>query len=165
MESQRIIISNVHNRGFAFAILESTGAHVFIPPFVALAQELVVGMTVNGKLVPNQKDLGEDKNPTPWQCIDISTGFSLTPAAAEPARKATADEMVEQYITESVGGYLTTGDIAEGLRIDYNTAGNSANRLFSNMKIAKAKVYNRDQQERASVILWAASANCFVNDD
>tara|TARA_R110000764_G_scaffold105696_1_gene191419 strand:+ start:7443 stop:7940 length:498 start_codon:yes stop_codon:yes gene_type:complete len=165
LELQRIIISNVHNRGFAFAILESTGAHVFIPPFVALAQELVVGMTVNAKLVPNQKDLGEDKNPTPWQCIDISSVDGMIPVEPEPARKTTADEMVEHYITESAGGYLTTSDIAEGLRIDHNTAANSANRLFSNMRIAKAKVYNRDQQERASVILWAASANCFVNDD
>ena len=155
----------MHNRGFAFAILESTGAHVFIPPFVALAQELVVGMTVNAKLVPNQKDLGEDKNPTPWQCIDISSVDGMIPVEPEPARKTTADEMVEHYITESAGGYLTTSDIAEGLRIDHNTAANSANRLFSNMRIAKAKVYNRDQQERASVILWAASANCFVNDD
>ena len=158
MEYQEMIISNVHTRGFAFAVCRETGEQVFIPPFVALLQKLEVGISVRGRLVVNPKNGAN--NTTPWQCISIKEMEDKPEVDA--AQQSTPDAAILEFIRDYRGGYLTTKDIAEDLGIEHRTAGNATQRLFTDGKIAKAEVHSRPDQTRATIILWAATANCFV---
>lgn len=158
MDYQEMIISNVHQRGFAFAVCKDTGEQVFIPPFVALAQELEIGQTTYGRLVINPKS--GTSNSTPWQCIDIN--FESSEPIRETEKSNNPDDSMLAILQGSQVGYYTTADLAEEMGIEHITASNAANRLFNDGKIARADVHNRAGQGRASVILWAASANCFT---
>ena len=160
MEYQEVIISNVHTRGFAFGVCKYTGEQVFIPPFVALLQKLEVGVSVIGLLVVNPKN--GDNNTTPWQCISIREMEDKPEVDA--AQQSTPDAAVLEFIRDSRGGYLTTKDIAEDLGIEHRTAGNAAQRLFNDGKIARAEVHGRPNQTRATIILWAATPRCFVTE-
>jgi hypothetical protein len=160
MEYQEVIISNVHTRGFAFGVCKYTGEQVFIPPFVALLQKLEVGVSVIGLLVVNPKN--GDNNTTPWQCISIRE--MADKPEVDAAQQSTPDAAVLEFIRDSRGGYLTTKDIAEDLGIEHRTAGNAAQRLFNDGKIARAEVHGRPDQTRATIILWAATPRCFVTE-
>jgi|TARA_B110000908_G_scaffold46832_1_gene57078 hypothetical protein len=160
MEYQEVIISNVHTRGFAFGVCKYTGEQVFIPPFVALLQKLEVGVSVIGLLVVNPKN--GDNNTTPWQCISIRE--MADKPEVDAAQQSTPDAAVLEFIRDSRGGYLTTKDIAEDLGIEHRTAGNAAQRLFNDGKIARAEVHGRPNQTRATIILWAATPRCFVTE-
>jgi len=160
MEYQEVIISNVHTRGFAFGVCKYTGEQVFIPPFVALLQKLEVGVSVIGLLVVNPKN--GDNNTTPWQCISIKEMEDKPEVDA--AQQSTPDAAVLEFIRDSRGGYLTTKDIAEDLGIEHRTAGNAAQRLFNDGKIARGEVHGRPNQTRATIILWAATPRCFVTE-
>ena len=160
MEYQEIIISNVHTRGFAFGVCKYTGEQVFIPPFVALLQKLEVGISVIGLLVVNPKN--GDSNTTPWQCISIREMEDKPEVKVDAVQPSTPDAAVLEFIIESRGGYLTTKDIAEDLSIEHRTAGNAAQRLFNDGRIARAEVHSRPDQTRATIILWAATPNCFL---
>ena len=160
MEYQEVIISNVHTRGFAFGVCKYTGEQVFIPPFVALLQKLEVGVSVIGLLVVNPKN--GDNNTTPWQCISIRE--MADKPEVDAAQQSTPDAAILEFIRDSRGGYLTTKDIAEDLGIEHRTAGNAAQRLFNDGKIARAEVHGRPNQTRATIILWAATPRCFVTE-
>jgi len=160
MEYQEVIISNVHTRGFAFGVCKYTGEQVFIPPFVALLQKLEVGVSVIGLLVVNPKN--GDNNTTPWQCISIKEMEDKPEVDA--AQQSTPDGAILEFIIDSRGGYLTTKDIAEDLGIEHRTAGNAAQRLFNDGRIARAEVHGRPDQTRATIILWAATPRCFVTE-
>ena len=160
MEYQEMIISNVHTRGFAFAVCRETGEQVFIPPFVALLQKLEVGISVRGRLVVNPKNGAN--NTTPWQCISIKEMEDKPEVDA--AQQSTPDGAILEFIIDSRGGYLTTKDIAEDLGIEHRTAGNAAQRLFNDGRIARAEVHGRPDQTRATIILWAATPRCFVTE-
>lgn len=160
MEYQEVIISNVHTRGFAFGVCKYTGEQVFIPPFVALLQKLEVGVSVIGLLVVNPKN--GDNNTTPWQCISIRE--MADKPEVDAAQQSTPDAAVLEFIRDSRGGYLTTKDIAEDLGIEHRTAGNAAQRLFNDGKIARGEVHGRPNQTRATIILWAATPRCFVTE-
>mgnify|MGYP003672776526 FL=1 len=160
MEYQEVIISNVHTRGFAFGVCKYTGEQVFIPPFVALLQKLEVGVSVIGLLVVNPKN--GDNNTTPWQCISIRE--MADKPEVDAAQQSTPDAAILEFIRDYRGGYLTTKDIAEDLGIEHRTAGNAAQRLFNDGKIARAEVHGRPDQTRATIILWAATPRCFVTE-
>ena len=160
MEYQEVIISNVHTRGFAFGVCKYTGEQVFIPPFVALLQKLEVGVSVIGLLVVNPKN--GDNNTTPWQCISIRE--MADKPEVDAAQQSTPDAAILEFIRDSRGGYLTTKDIAEDLGIEHRTAGNAAQRLFNDGRIARAEVHGRPDQTRATIILWAATPKCFLTE-
>ena len=175
MTHQPMIISNVHPRGFAFGVRPETGEQVFIPPYVALTQEIQAGMRVKGMLVPNPKGVEDDL--TPWQCIEIIIDDGKTESETllsnlmnEAIEKekvvvpVAPDSAVLQVILNATGSYVTTTEISEELGLEHRTTGNAANRLFNDGKIARAEVHNRVGQQRATVILWAASASCFIED-
>jgi hypothetical protein len=123
-------------------------------------QKLEVGISGKGQLVVNPKKGAI--NTTPWQCISIKEMEDKPEVDA--AQQSTPDAAVLEFIRDSRGGYLTTKDIAEDLGIEHRTAGNAAQRLFNDGKIARAEVHGRPNQTRATIILWAATPRCFVTE-
>jgi hypothetical protein len=159
---QEILITNSHPDGFAFALNEA-GEQIFIPPYAIDGTELQRGKRYQAVLIENHKEHQRER--TPWMAVSV---LGDTPApAAEPEPAPTElesvserDEVIYKLICD--GDYTTSAELAEYSGFDSKTAGNSALRLFNAGRIAKADVYNRVGQSRASFTLWAESASKFV---
>ena len=167
---QPILITNYHPDGFAFALTEA-GEQIFIPPYAIDGAELQRGKRYQAVLVDNHKEHQRER--TPYMAVSVlATEHVLKPEPAEAATSATSatqaedisiedrDEVIYNLICD--GDYTTSSELAEYSGFDSKTAGNSALRLFNAGKIAKADVYNRVGQARASLTLWAENANKFV---
>jgi hypothetical protein len=157
-----ITISNVHERGFAFAVTP-TGEQVFIPPHTLAGNTLRAGDTIKAVLVVNPSD--RSAHGTPWMAVRLDAGEETIAHVTDNnfADDINArDKAVLETVNENV--YVTTSEIATTVGIDAKSAGNSALRLFNAGKIAKADVYAKPGQARSSFTLWAADAKRFVEE-
>jgi hypothetical protein len=162
MENQTLIITAVHDRGFAFGVLRDTGEQTFIAPYLALAHDLNEGQHVTAHLVPNPKNNGL----TPWMAVQlicepkIATDEATAPQQAEdlPLDERVFDEILH------CDDYLSVGEIADATDEPRVEVGNAAHRLFVAGRIARAEVHNRVGQKRASLLLYAASAARFTGE-
>ena len=159
-----VIITNVHERGFAFAVTPE-GEQVFVPPYAKDGIDAIPGDKFEAVLVPNSSD--PSRQGTPWMAVRLMVVEHTVKPVTEPApvrSMAALDEEVFDIICSEA--YVTSTDIAERAGLDdTRTAGNSANRLFTAGRIAKADVYNRVGQQRPSFILYAENAHNFVEAD
>ena len=183
----KIIITNAHAHGFAFACDTETQGQVFIPVHIADGFDLAPGDEINAVLVPNYQDKS-DKG-TPWQAVKLQRPNEIVQITSmehlnewyEGLSEAPEDEVCEKAIIDNsqtlnnealdanlldfilaAGGYHTTAELADYFELDHKTAGNAAQRLFNSGKIAKADVFNRVGQKRPTMILWAAAAKTFI---
>lgn len=161
---ENILITNHHPDGFAFALTEA-GEQVFVPPYAIEGLKLDRGARYQAVLIPNHKEHERDR--TPYMAVSVlAVNHVLKPEPAETASPtsdagvATRDEAIFNLIRES--DYMTSAELADHSGFDSKTAGNSALRLFNAGRIAKADVYNRVGQSRASFTLWAENASKFV---
>ena len=164
---QTILITNYHPDGFAFALTEA-GEQIFVPPYAIDGAELQRGKRYQAVLVDNHKEHQRER--TPYMAVSVLVDEpTVTPEPAETVAPATPneepriedrDEAIFNLICES--DYMTSAELAEHSGLDSKTASNSANRLYIAGRIAKADVYNRVGQARASFTLWAENANKFV---
>ena len=187
MENQTLIITAVHDRGFAFGVLRDTGEQTFIAPYLALAHDLNEGQHVTANLVPNPKNNGL----TPWMAVQLicepkigSENVSDTffewqtdvlaakkrqridgdeETAPQPMSDLPLDERVFDEILHC-DDYLSVGEIADATGEPRVDVGNAAHRLFVAGRIARAEVHNRVGQKRASLLLYAASAARFTGE-
>lgn len=180
-------ISNAHPRGFAFAITDE-GDQIFIPPHVVIDQILTLGDRREIQVVPNPDQHHRDR--TQWLAVSFSDDAQLadtTPTQSDLEAERTAswqtmpaeihaaadalnsynaegrDEAVYEYICNQM--YCTSTELGNFIGADARTAANSAMRLFNAGRIAKADVYGRVGLKRATMILWAKSADDFVGGD
>ena len=153
-----ILITNYHPDGFAFALNEA-GEQVFVPPYAIEGLKLDRGARYQAVLIPNHKEHERDR--TPYMAVSVLTNEPAeTASPAEGESVSARDEVIFNLIRES--DYMTSAELAEHSGFDSKTAGNSALRLFNAGRIAKADVYNRVGQARASFTLWAENASKFV---
>ena len=161
----KIIITNAHAHGFAFACDTETQGQVFIPVHIAEGFDLAPGDEVEAVLVPNYQDKS-DKG-TPWQAVKLQRDSvsevceKVSLDKSQTLNQEALDADIANFII-SAGGYHTTAEIADYFEINHKTAGNAAQRLFNAGKIAKADVFNRVGQQRPTIILWAAAAKTFI---
>lgn len=161
----KIIITNAHAHGFAFACDTETQGQVFIPVHIAEGFDLAPGDEIEAVLVPNYQDKS-DKG-TPWQAVKLQRDIVSEVCEKVPLDKTqtlnqeSLDADIASFIL-SAGGYYTTAELADYFEINHKTAGNVAMRLFNAGKIAKADVFNRVGQQRPTIILWAAAAKTFI---
>lgn len=169
---QEILITNHHPDGFAFALNEA-GEQIFIPPYAIDGAELQRGKRYQAVLIENHKEHQRER--TPWMAVSVLvTEHVLKPApapAAEPdpievaaSEPAASIEQRDAAVYKAIcdSQYMTSPEIAAQTGTDTSTAINSANRLFAKGMVAKADVYGRAGQTRASFSLWAQSANSFT---
>jgi len=158
----KIIITNAHAHGFAFACDTETQGQVFIPVHIAEGFDLAPGDEVEAVLVPNYQDKS-DKG-TPWQAVKLQRDSEVCEKVSLDKSQTLNQEAldVEMLTYILAAGYHTTAELADYFEVDHKTAGNAAQRLFNAGKIAKADVFNRVGQQRPTIILWAASAKTFI---
>lgn len=156
----KIVISNMHPRGFAFGITED-GDQVFIPPFLAKGSGLQTGDTAQAQLTINPQQ--SQRNTTPYIAVKIEHNNDRTIDETKPSKEEARTELDDKVYREIVSrSYVSTSELAKDLGIDSKTVGNSALRLYNGGKIAKADVYNRVGQARSTMTLWAETAEYFI---
>jgi hypothetical protein len=153
MQEVKVLCTNVLGTNTAFALRADTGEQVFVPSAVAHAAQLQAGDTVRATVVPNTHY--PDK--TPWFAIRIERE-APEPEQAEPDN---LDQRIAEYL-DAQPAYATTSEVAEEFDVDTTAAGNALNRLFRQGRAARADVYSKPDQQRASFCLWAAHASRFV---
>ena len=159
----KIIITNAHAHGFAFACDTETQGQVFIPVHIADGFDLSPGDEVEAVLVPNYQDKS-DKG-TPWQAVKLQRDGEVCEKAIIDNSQTLNNEALDANLLDFIlaaGGYHTTAELADYFELGHKTAGNAAQRLFNSGKIAKADVFNRVGQKRPTIILWGASAKTFI---
>jgi hypothetical protein len=162
MENQTLIITAVHDRGFAFGVLRDTGEQTFIAPYLALAHDLNEGQHVTAHLVPNPKNNGL----TPWMAVQLICEPKIE-ADEETAPQPMSDLPLDERVFDEIlycDDYLSVGEIADATGEPRVDVGNAAHRLFVAGRIARAEVHNRVGQKRASLLLYAASAARFTGE-
>lgn len=149
-----IAITNVLPSGTAFGVT-ARGESVFIPTGVAMKSNATVGDEVTAKLVVNTR--GGER--TPYMAIFIDQKDGEQPAPEVKAMPTPDD--VYKVIED---GYMTTAEVADWLDIDSQAASALLNEMHKDGKLAKASVFAKPDQERASVILWARDLNGFTGE-
>ena len=157
-----IIITNSHPHGFCFACDTISNEQVFIPIHVAEGYTLKPGDRIKALLVPNFAD--KSARGTPWQAVRLYSGkdvpINQVVDGDDDLTRSKVDSDVLNLI--QAGGYYSTHEIAQQVGLGEKAAGNSAMRLFTAGKIAKAEVYGSANDKQFTFILWAEKADNFI---
>ena len=171
-EMTQITITNVHDRGFAFAVTE-TGEQTFIPPHTAaMVTGLAAGDTTAAVLVPNPRQDGAAITPTPWLAVKLidSAGPDPEPEPEPVSEDATPTPSAYRiddraYAALETVAYASNNDIASMLGEDIKAVSNAMQRLFNAGRISRSEVHHRVGQQRPSFLLYAIAASDFVEGD
>ena len=159
-----IIITNSHPHGFCFACDTVSNEQVFIPIHVAEGYTLKPGDKIKAMLVPNFAD--KSARGTPWQAVRLYSGKDVPINQVEVGDGD--DDLTRSQVDSEIfkliqfGGYYSTQELAQQAGLGEKAVGNSAMRLFSAGKIAKAEVYGSANEEQATFFLWAERADNFI---
>jgi hypothetical protein len=162
MQTADIYCLRVHEAGFAFGARTDNGEQVYIPPGVVRGAGVKEDEVVNVTMIVNTHP---NSDHTPW-CV-IRVNRNAAPAAPQPVAPPVEniDDRVLQLVREQ--GMITTAEVAQEFpeRLNATSAHNLMMRLFAAGKLAKADVYARPDQGRASFCLWATDVKVFAGED
>lgn len=147
----KVGIVNVLPTGTAFAVT-SDGSGVYIPQAVAAAAHVKLGDETNAKLVKNLRD---PNGRTPFLAIWIESN-----KISQDVTKATTEDIIDMLEE----GYMTTAEVAAEVGIDSQSANAILNALHTEGKVVKAAVYQKPNQQRASLLLWARDIAAFTGE-
>jgi len=156
MQVSEIYISRILDADSAFGAQTDTGEQVFIPPTVTRAINAEEGDIVTAKLISNTHP---NSAATPWVAVHASRNETAVFTDGNPE---TIDGIVMAAVLAL--GYGTTAEIAREVGEDVPVVRPALDRLFRDGALAKALVYARDGQDRASFCMWAEEASCFVGE-
>lgn len=159
-----IIITNSHPHGFSFACDTVSNEQVFIPIHVAEGYTLKPGDKIKALLVPNFAD--KSARGTPWQAVRLYSGkdVPINQVVVEDGDDDLTRSQVDSEIFKLIqfGGYYSTQELAQQAGLGEKAVGNSAMRLFTAGKIAKAEVYGSANDKQFMFSLWAEKADNFI---
>lgn len=147
----KIGIVNVLPTGTAFAVT-GDGSGVYVPQAVAAAANVKLGEETNAKLVRNLRD---PNGRTPFMAIWIESN-----KISQDVTKATTEDIIDMLDD----GYMTTAEVAAEVGIDSQSANAILNALHTEGKVVKAAVYQKPNQQRASMLLWARDIAAFTGE-
>jgi hypothetical protein len=157
MQIAEIYISHIIDTGSGFAARTDDGEQVFIPASVTKASRVKEGEMGTAKLIPNTHP---NNAATPWVAVHIA---KQAEAATAPAvQEKTLDDRVHETVCDL--GYATTNEIAGEVGGDIQLTHNALLRLFGKGRVAKADIYARPDQGRASFCMWAKDVNHFLGE-
>jgi hypothetical protein len=162
MQTADIYCLRVHEAGFAFGARTDNGEQVYIPPGVVRGAGVKEDEVVNCAMIVNTHP---NSDQTPW-CV-IRVNRNAAPAAPQPVAQPVEniDDRVLRLVHET--GMITTAEVAQECTdlLTTTAAHNLLMRLFAAGKLAKADVYARPDQGRASFCLWATDVKVFAGED
>lgn len=153
VQTEQITIVNIIPTGTGFGVT-SDGTSVFVPPRVISAADAEIGDIFSASLVNN------DFNPsgrTPLLAVRLDR--------AEPTHDAHEVSHRDRIIEMLREGYATSAEIGEALGMDAIGAKNILKGMWEKGEIAKALIYARADQKRATHVLWALHADDFLGEE
>lgn len=178
-ETTRMTITNVHSRGFGFAVVTKTGEQVFIPPHTASTiTGLAAGDSIAAVLVPNPRQDADATTPTPWLAVKLIDSAGPEPdlnlrsepepeSEPQPEPEETGGSSLDEraYTVLAEVAYASNADLAGWLGADRKSVSNAMQRLYNAGRISRAEVYHRVGQQRSSFVLYAMNANDFIAEE
>jgi hypothetical protein len=164
METTDIFISRLLDTASGFAARIDTGEQVFVPATVVRASGAKEGDMGRAKLIPNTHPNGSN---TPWVAVFVDlhdpAPVPIPAPAPEPVRpEPTLDDRVFDAVCGL--GYATTSEVAKEVKADIALTHNALLRLFGKGRMAKADVFARPEQDRASFCMWAEDVTHFLGE-
>jgi hypothetical protein len=158
MQTADIYCLRVHPTGFAFGARTDNGEQVYMPQSVTVGVGVTEGEIVTCALIANTHP---KKAQTPWIAVRLER--RVQEAVVQP--EETIDDRVMRLVREV--GMVSTAEVAQEFpeRLNATSAHNLMLRLFTAGKLAKADVYARPDQGRASFCLWATDVKVFAGED
>ena len=157
VKTEQLTIVNIIPSGTGFGVT-SDNTSVFVPPRVITAANAEIGDVFSASLVAN------DFNPsgrTPLMAVRLQRA-EQPQEAAEDNPVGYRDRIIEVLSGE---GYATSAEIGEALGMDAIGAKNILKGMWEKGEIAKALIYARADQKRATHVLWALHADDFLGEE
>jgi hypothetical protein len=157
MQTAEIYISHLLDSGSGFAARTDDGEQAFVPASVVKASGIDEGDIVAAKLIPNTHP---NNSSTPWVAVHVAKPANTVsaPVKHEPSLDERAYEAVCDLFL------ATTAEVGKEVGTDVHLAHNALLRLFKAGRVAKADVYARADQERASYCIWAVDPKDFLGE-
>ena len=150
MQTEKLTIVNIIVSGSGFGVTPD-GTSVFVPPRVVSAANAEIGDTFTASLIQN------DLNPSG------RTPFLAVRLEREEQQQAEADTGHRSHILEMLkDGYMTSAEVGKEIGMDAIGAKGILKRMWEKGEIAKALIYARADQKRATHVLWALNADDFL---
>ena len=154
VKTEQLTIVNIIPSGTGFGVT-SDNISVFVPPRVISAADAEVGDIFSASLVAN------DFNPsgrTPLMAVRLQR-VERPQEPQEPQAVGHRERIIEVL---AANGYATSAEIGEALGTDAIGAKNILKGMWEKGDIAKALIYARADQKRATHVLWALNADDFL---
>jgi hypothetical protein len=160
MQIAEIYISHILDSGCGFAARTDNGEQCFLPASVIKTSGVVDGDIATAKLIPNTHP---NAAATPWVAVHAARAEDGAALSPEPVRLAQSlSERVYNAVCDL--GYATTAETAKEVGEDIAITHNALLALFGKGRVAKADIYARPDQARASFCMWAKDVNHFLGE-
>ena len=161
METIGVFIETQLDTKTSFGVRVDNGESVFINARLAKKHNIIEDETWDMVVLPN---VGEDSANTPWKAMTLSMKETLK-ATEETPRVVVAkleDRIVEYFKVEHNQFAQTAPALAKALGEDDLHMQSTLVRMHNIGEVAKAQVWARGTQEKASTVLWALSIDWFA---
>ena len=164
METVNVFIETQLDTKTSFGVRTDNGESVFVNARLVKKHDIVEDETYALVVLPNA---GADSSNTPWKAMGMSmTNTTTTPAAEETPRVEVAkleDRIIELFDSEGNQYPHKASELADALDEEDLQMQMTLSRMHMTGEIAKAQVWAKGSQEKASFVLWAPSTDWFVS--
>lgn len=154
IQTEQLTIVNIIPTGTGFGVT-SDGTSVFVPPRVVTAANAEIGDVFFASLVNN------DFNPsgrTPLMAVRLQRADE----AQEPQQQQSEADHRSHILEMLKDGYMTSAEVGKEIGMDAIGAKGILKGMWEKGEIAKALIYARADQKRATHVLWALNADDFL---
>lgn len=157
-QTEQLTIVNIIPTGTGFGVTRE-GTSVFVPPRVVQAANAEVGDVFSASLVPN------DYNPsgrTPFMAVRLERGAQQPVQMGQPEEQVCAADQKQIILDFLQGGPASSAEVGDEIGTDAIGAKGILKAMWEKGEVAKACIYARADQKRASRVMWALTADDFV---
>jgi hypothetical protein len=162
METVNVFIETQLDTKTSFGARTDNGESVFVNARLAKKYDIVEDETYAMVVLPNA---GADSSDTPWRAMGMSMTNVAPAAVVETPRVVVAklEDRIIKFLSNEDNQYPhRASELAEELGEEDMQMQATLNRMHLTGEIAKAQVWARGSQEKASFVLWAPSTDWFT---
>ena len=158
IQTEQLTIVNIIPTGTGFGVTHS-GTSVFVPPRVVQAANAEIGDVFSASLVNN------DFNPsgrTPLMAVRLERSAPQPVQMGQPEEQVCAADQKQIILDFLQGGPASSAEVGDEIGADAIGAKGILKAMWERGEVAKACIYARADQKRASRVMWALTADDFV---
>lgn len=161
METVSVFIETQLDTKTSFGVRVDNGESVFINARLAKKYDIVEDETRAMVVLPN---VGSDGDKTPWKAMSVSMTDVLKPA--EPTARVEVakleDRIMDHFAVEDNQYPHKASELADVLGEEDLQMQMTLTRMHTTGELAKAQVWAKGTQEKASFVLWAPETDWFA---